>query len=90
MRRSRCPPGGARCPRAAEPARQSAGLRALVLVAAVAGVSTEETAFGAQLFFWARVAHAGIYIAGIPWVRALAFIAGLSGMFDIAAAVLRA
>ncbi len=63
---------------------------ALVLVAAVAGVSTEETAFGAQLFFWARVAHAGIYIAGIPWVRALAFIAGLSGMFDIAAAVLRA
>ena len=63
---------------------------ALVLIAAVAGVSNEETAFGAQLFFWARVAHAVIYVAGIPWVRALAFIASLSGMFDIARELLAA
>ena len=63
---------------------------ALVLVAAIAGVSNEQTIFGAQLFFWARVAHAVIYIAGIPWVRAVAFVASLSGMFDIARALLAA
>ena len=57
--------------------------------AAAAGISSEATAWGAQLFFWARVAHAAIYIAGIPYVRALAFVASLSGMFDIAAELLR-
>ena len=63
---------------------------ALVLVASVAGVSNDETAFGAQLFFWARAAHAVIYVAGVPWVRAVAFVASLGGMFGIAAEVLAA
>jgi uncharacterized MAPEG superfamily protein len=57
---------------------------ALVLVAAAAGVSNEATVWGAQMFFWARVAHAIIYVAGIPYVRAVAFIASLSGMFGLA------
>ena len=57
---------------------------ALVLVAQVAGVSNEATALGAVLFFWGRVAHAVIYIAGVPYVRTVAFIVALSGMFDIA------
>ncbi len=57
---------------------------ALVLAAAVAGISNEETVWGAQLFFWARVAHAVIYIAGIPYIRAIAFVASLSGLFGIA------
>jgi uncharacterized MAPEG superfamily protein len=39
---------------------------ALVLTAHVAGVAGEETARGATLFFWGRLAHAAIYIAGIP------------------------
>lgn len=63
---------------------------ALVLAAAVAGVSNESTVWGAQLFFWARVAHAVIYIAGIPYLRAVAFVASLSGLFDIARALLAA
>lgn len=42
---------------------------ALVLVAAIAGRANEMTALGAQLFFWARVAYAVIYLIGIPWVR---------------------
>ncbi len=63
---------------------------ALVLAAAVTGISTEATVWGAQLFFWARVAHAVIYIAGIPYLRAVAFVASLSGMFDIAGALLSA
>lgn len=41
----------------------------LVLVAHAVNVSNAMTMLGAQLFFWSRVAHAIIYIAGIPWLR---------------------
>ena len=57
---------------------------ALVLVAAVAGISNEATASGAQLFFWARLAHAVAYTAGIPYLRSAAFIASLVGLIRIA------
>ncbi len=41
---------------------------ALVVVAHVAGRTNAMTALGAQLFFWARLAYVGIYIAGLtPW-----------------------
>lgn len=60
---------------------------AIVLVAAVAGVSNESTVFGAQLFLWARVAHAVIYIVGIPYLRAVAFAASLVGMLEIVRAL---
>ena len=56
----------------------------LVLVAHIAGVRNEMTLLGAQLFFWGRVAHAAIYIAGIPWLRTAAWgvsIAGLALIF---------
>ncbi len=42
---------------------------ALVLMAVVAGKTNGTTLLGAQIFFWARLAYAGIYIAGIPWLR---------------------
>ena len=61
---------------------------ALVLVAHVAGVSNETTAFGATLFFWARVAHALIYIAGIPWLRTAAFGVSLVGLLRIVGEIL--
>lgn len=51
----------------------------LVLVAHVAGKADATTAMGAQIFFVARVAHAGVYIAGIPVLRTLVFAAGLVG-----------
>lgn len=63
---------------------------ALVLAAHAAGVSNEATARGAVLFFWGRLAFAGIYIAGIPYLRTLAFAVALLGMLDIAFALLRA
>ncbi len=63
---------------------------ALVLVASAAGISNEATAWGAQMFFWARVAHAAVYIAGVPYIRAVAFAASLAGMFDIARELLGA
>ena len=56
---------------------------ALVLVATATGVTNEGTALGAEKFFWARVAHAVVYTAGIPYVRTIAFVVGLSGLFDI-------
>lgn len=61
---------------------------ALVLVAHVAGVSNEATAFGATLFFWSRVAHAIIYIVGVPWLRSAAFGVGLIGLLRIAGQIL--
>ncbi len=57
---------------------------ALVLVAQVAGISNEATALGAVLFFWGRVAHAIIYIAGLPYLRTVAFAVALIGMLRIA------
>jgi uncharacterized MAPEG superfamily protein len=51
----------------------------LVLIAAVANVSTESTVLGAQLFFFSRVAHAIIYLAGWPWVRPVAWLVGIVG-----------
>lgn len=56
----------------------------LVLVAAFLGISNDVTTLGAQQFFWARVAHAVIYIAGIPYIRAIAFGVSLGGLFKIA------
>jgi uncharacterized MAPEG superfamily protein len=41
----------------------------LVLVAVVADKTNATTLLGAQIFFWARVAHAGVYVAGIVWLR---------------------
>ena len=52
---------------------------ALVLVTQVAGVTSDLTALGVRLFFWARVVQAAVHIAGIPWLRTLAFFAGWAG-----------
>jgi uncharacterized MAPEG superfamily protein len=42
---------------------------ALVLVAVAAGKTNDTTLMGAQIFFWARLAYAVVYVAGIPWLR---------------------
>jgi uncharacterized MAPEG superfamily protein len=44
-----------------------------VLVAQVSGKANATTALGATIFFWARVAHAAVYIAGIRYLRTLVF-----------------
>jgi len=56
---------------------------ALVLVAQVAGKTNATTALGAQLFFWARLAYAGIYIAGVPWLRTGAWVVSIIGLVMI-------
>lgn len=57
---------------------------ALVLIAAVAGKANATTAMGAAIFFWGRLAHAIIYLIGIPWLRTLAWFVSVIGMVMIA------
>jgi uncharacterized MAPEG superfamily protein len=52
----------------------------VVLVAHVAGRADETTALGAALFFWARLAYALIYLAGIPWLRTAAWAVSIAGI----------
>ena len=61
---------------------------ALVLVANVSGLSNTQTALGATVFFWARVAHAIIYTTGVWRLRALAYFAGVGGELLILARIL--
>jgi len=42
---------------------------ALVLAAVAADKTNAMTLLGAQLFFWARLAYAVVYLIGIPWLR---------------------
>lgn len=52
----------------------------LVLVAHVAGRANAQTALGAMIFFWARVAYAGIYVVGVPWLRTGAWAVSMAGL----------
>jgi len=56
---------------------------ALVLIAVLAGRTNATTLAGAQLFFWARLAYAAVYVAGIPWLRTLVWFASVVGMLLI-------
>jgi uncharacterized MAPEG superfamily protein len=56
---------------------------ALVLVAVVAGKTNDKTLLGAQIFVWARVAYAAIYVAGIPWLRTGAWVVSVVGLVMI-------
>lgn len=60
----------------------------LVLVAQAANIHNGSTLLGAQLFFWGRVAHAVIYIAGIPWLRTLAWAVSVAGLIMLFIAVI--
>jgi len=59
----------------------------LVLVAQIANIHTGMTLLGAQLFFWGRVAHAVIYIAGIAWARTIAWAVSVAGLVLLFTAV---
>jgi uncharacterized MAPEG superfamily protein len=61
---------------------------ALVLVAQASGRAGPATAMAATLFFWSRVAHAIVFIAGMPWLRTLAFLGGVVGMAIIFFAII--
>jgi uncharacterized MAPEG superfamily protein len=52
----------------------------LVLLAHALNISNSMTVLGAQLFFWGRLAHAVLYIAGIAWVRTAAWAVSVVGL----------
>jgi uncharacterized MAPEG superfamily protein len=64
-------------------AENLAPFAALVLVAHVTQSANATTALGAAIFFWARLVHAIVFIAGVPWVRTLAFTVSIIGEFLI-------
>ena len=53
---------------------------ALVLVAVAAQKTNSTTLAGAQVFFWARVAYAFVYLIGIPWLRTAVWFVSVIGL----------
>ena len=51
-----------------------------VFIAHAVGVSNDQTALGAILFFYARVAHAVVYVFGWPWIRPLCWFVSFVGL----------
>lgn len=62
----------------------------LVLIAAIVGVSNDLTVWGAQLFFYARVVHALLYLFGVPAVRPAAWAVGIVGTVMVFVALMGA
>ncbi|UDL93735.1 MAPEG family protein [Lichenihabitans sp. PAMC28606] len=57
----------------------------LVLIAAIAGISTPATVIAAWTYVGARFVHYVIYAAGIPVIRTLAFLVGACATVTIGA-----
>jgi uncharacterized MAPEG superfamily protein len=56
---------------------------ALVIVVHLTGKANAMTAFWAASYFWLRLAHAGVYLLGIPLVRTLLFTFGYVAIVGI-------
>ena len=56
---------------------------ALVLAAVAAGRTDNLTLVGAQLFLWARVAYAIVYLIGLQWLRTGVWAVSVLGMILI-------
>ena len=55
----------------------------LILVAALTNTSGDLTIYGAQMFFYSRVAHAVVYLAGLPYIRPVFWTIGMIGIIMI-------
>jgi uncharacterized MAPEG superfamily protein len=55
----------------------------LVLVTEITNKNNAMTGFGAQLFFWARVIYAAIYVVGLPWLRTGVWVISVIGLILI-------
>lgn len=56
---------------------------AAVLAVVATGRTSDETALGVQLYFWARVAYVPIYAAGIPYLRTAVWAVSFWGLFKV-------
>jgi uncharacterized MAPEG superfamily protein len=57
---------------------------AVAAIAAIAAGKTEAAAFGAALFFWARLVYWPVYLAGIPYLRTALWLVSIIGIGKIA------
>ena len=57
---------------------------ALVLAVEIANANSEATALAAMVYFWARVVHFVAHTLAVPWVRTLAFVAGVGCQVTLA------
>jgi len=55
----------------------------LVLVAQITGKTNAMTLLGCQIFFWARLAYAIVYVAGVPWLRTAIWAVSVIGLLLI-------
>jgi uncharacterized MAPEG superfamily protein len=71
----------ARADRAAKNMLENLVLFACVLLAAsLANANAARVTLGCQVFLFARVAYALLYLAGVPWLRTVAWLIGVAGM----------
>jgi uncharacterized MAPEG superfamily protein len=56
---------------------------ALVLIAEMTAQTNATTAMWAMVFFWARVAHAIVFLLGVPYARTLAYLVGFVAVIAI-------
>ena len=61
----------------------------LAIIAAMTIPGNSMVALGAQLFFYSRVAHAVLYVFGVPLVRPLVWAVGLVGTVLVLLAILK-
>jgi uncharacterized MAPEG superfamily protein len=60
---------------------------AAVLVVVLAKANSSQTALGAQLYFWGRLAHLPIYVIGIPYLRTLVWAVAFAGLLMVLGAL---
>ena len=56
---------------------------AAVLAVVLTQRTNAETALGAQVYFWARLAYLPIYAAGIPYLRSLVWVVSFWGLLQV-------
>jgi len=56
---------------------------AAVLAVVLTKTNTAHTAFGAALYFWARLAYLPIYIIGIPYLRTVVWAVSFWGLLQL-------
>jgi uncharacterized MAPEG superfamily protein len=79
------PPWVHRANRTAQNMKENLPLFAIVvLIAHVSGSANETSALGTEIFIGARLAHAGVYIAGVPYLRTLLWSVSIAGIGLIA------
>ena len=59
----------------------------LVLILDSIGTSTNVTAIACAVYFWARLAHALIYMMGVPVLRTLSFVVGFGAQVALVLAI---